>query len=322
MVTGSGRSGTTWLAKLLDSHPAVLYRHEPDSVMVNSDIPFMPRAADVGRYVDQSERYLRELLAVRSLKSIGHQPFFPKDYRGFLGQAAFLGCLYAGKGLEACWSRLGGRNAARWQMPEFVSADGAREALPVIKTVDSLCRTYLFSQADPRIRFVHIVRHPGGVIASRLRGQREGLMRVRVFLQALFDSGDAAHYSSSLEEIDSRTIEEQLTFQWLVQNGKVMREMRSSKHYLPVAYEALCRDPIGMTRRVFDFCGLDWNVQTERFIGALGRYSSRAGYFSVMRSPADAPDQWKKELAPAARERIEHILEGSEPGVLVMGGDE
>jgi len=32
LVSGSPRSGTTWLAKLLDSHPDVLYRHEPDEV--------------------------------------------------------------------------------------------------------------------------------------------------------------------------------------------------------------------------------------------------------------------------------------------------
>ena len=29
-VLGGARSGTTWLAKILDSHPDVLYRHEPD----------------------------------------------------------------------------------------------------------------------------------------------------------------------------------------------------------------------------------------------------------------------------------------------------
>src|ERR1700757_2925244 len=30
LILGSPRSGTSWLAKIVDSHPDVLFRHEPD----------------------------------------------------------------------------------------------------------------------------------------------------------------------------------------------------------------------------------------------------------------------------------------------------
>ena len=33
LVVGAPRSGTTWLAKIIDSHPDVLYRHEPDETL-------------------------------------------------------------------------------------------------------------------------------------------------------------------------------------------------------------------------------------------------------------------------------------------------
>ena len=32
LVLGSPRSGTSWLAKIFDSHPNILYRHEPDEM--------------------------------------------------------------------------------------------------------------------------------------------------------------------------------------------------------------------------------------------------------------------------------------------------
>ncbi len=33
------RSGTTWLGKILDSHPDVLYIHEPDSEIKIKSVP-------------------------------------------------------------------------------------------------------------------------------------------------------------------------------------------------------------------------------------------------------------------------------------------
>ena len=33
LLFGMPRSGTTWVAKILDSHPHADYRHEPDSLI-------------------------------------------------------------------------------------------------------------------------------------------------------------------------------------------------------------------------------------------------------------------------------------------------
>jgi hypothetical protein len=44
IILGLPRSGTTWISKILDSHPAVVYRHEPDSVKKLRNVP---RALDI-----------------------------------------------------------------------------------------------------------------------------------------------------------------------------------------------------------------------------------------------------------------------------------
>ncbi len=82
MLMGSPRSGTTWLAKIIDSHPGVLYRHEPDSVNVRPEIPFVPEMSDVAAHLVSASEYVEDLCSERSSKSTGSQPMFEKYFRG------------------------------------------------------------------------------------------------------------------------------------------------------------------------------------------------------------------------------------------------
>ena len=41
LLFGMPRSGTTWLGKIFDSHPRVLYRHEPDTWQRLTDVPIV-----------------------------------------------------------------------------------------------------------------------------------------------------------------------------------------------------------------------------------------------------------------------------------------
>src|SRR3546814_13533864 len=89
-IIGGARSGTTFLGKLLDSHPDVLYRHEPDSVLVNTEIPFVPRVDELQRYVGPARHYLDAPLYVRAKKVSGPSPHFDKPYPSRLQQLCFL----------------------------------------------------------------------------------------------------------------------------------------------------------------------------------------------------------------------------------------
>ena len=317
-IIGGARSGTTFLAKLFDSHPEVLYRHEPDSVLVSSEVPYVPRRDDTARFVAPARGYLEALLRVRATKVSGQGPFFDKAYRSGLQKRAFLAGLYLAKAME----RLAGPLVKRpLPVADFIRGGREDEILHVIKSVDSPWRTVLFSDAMPNMRFIHIVRHPCAVVNSRLRGIKSKLMAGKIYMQTPFEAGMADGYPFSLEELEALSFEEQSAFLWMICNQWIHDSMAGRQGYLMVCYEDLCRDLEATTRRMFDFAGLSWNPQTEAFIRALETSDTgNAGYFSVMRSPVTSLDKWRDQLSGEQIERIERMISRSDIGRRFVDG--
>ena len=79
-LLGAPRSGTTWLAKLFDSHPDVLYRNEPDSLVQEDSLPQICRLDAIDQYRDIARNYIDRLLRTHTLKSSGSLPVFSKDF--------------------------------------------------------------------------------------------------------------------------------------------------------------------------------------------------------------------------------------------------
>lgn len=304
IIVGSARSGTTWLAKLFDSHPDVAYRHEPDSADINTAIPFLPRESEANEYVDLARGYLHDMKCARYLKSLGHRPFFEKSFRPRHARYGLIASSLALKAVERCVGRI----PSRFCIPRAFDASSDRDVHFVIKSVSSLCRAYLFSLADPDARIVHMVRHPCAVVASRLRGVSKGLLEPTVFLDALLRMEEASWYPLTREYLMRASYEEQLAYEWMIQNDKVMSEMKRSDRYKMVIYEDLCLNVRAGTREAFAFADLKWHAQTERFIRRLeASCRSDAGYFSVIRRPLSNMDAWRNELRDEQIDRIRGV---------------
>lgn len=312
IIVGSGRSGTTFLAKLLDSHPDVLYRHEPDSVLVNTDIPFLPVDKDIPKFIKPARHYLEALMTVNASKVNGQRPVFDKSYRSSLQRQRFLAGLYLVKAIErAC----GGALKNSLSIPDCVNRKYAGRVVPVIKTVNSLWRTRLFSEAMPDMRVLHIMRHPCAVVNSCLRGIDQNLMSSAVYLRPLFEAGFAENYSFTLEDLEAASYEEKAAFFWMACNQRIYDGLRGRGSYRPVIYEELCSALAPTMNSLFRFAGLDWNEQSARFADALEASDrQQADYFNVVRSPASAMNKWRDQLSTEQIERIEAVVSHSEIG--------
>lgn len=80
LLFGMPRSGTTWIGKVFDSHPATVYRHEPDTWRFIEDIPLFAEADDYLQYQTRVEQYVRGLENLTALRVTGKLPLFRKDY--------------------------------------------------------------------------------------------------------------------------------------------------------------------------------------------------------------------------------------------------
>lgn len=310
LVMGLGRSGTTFLAKLIDSAPDVLYRHEPDAVLP-TDLPSFCDPSHLEPHLGKARDYVLAMAGCRRFRSAGTLPIFKKSFRSGVGNLAFKALV------------LGSKAARRLKLPIMdslpdFSHSGTTDRLTLIKSVSALGRARLFGEAVPDMTSVHIIRHPCAVYASLHRGIEQGLMRAKPPIKPLFTFPESRNYPFSYKEIANATFEEQVAFRWMVTNDKAANDMAGSPRYLRVGYEELCTDVDQVSRRIFDHFGLKIGTQTERFIDEISSTpedsAEGVGYFDVQRSINSGIDKWKTQLDADTIERIQKIVSHSPLG--------
>jgi Sulfotransferase family len=311
LLLGSPRSGTTWLGKIFDSHPDVLYRHEPDTILRNTAIPFLPKLEEIALFREAATRYLEALAAVRHPKVAASLPMFPKAYRSATLDRLHRLLGYASKAQSEAARRLGSQ--LTMGVPDLAPAQGGRRQL-VIKSVTSLGRARLFAEACPEARIVHIVRHPCAQIASRLRGVKLRLLDGGTYVKSMAETEQAHCLGFTEATMLAMSPEEQMACQWLVQNQKILDEMRDQTGYILLNYDEFCTEPLAQARRLFDSLGLGWHRQTEDFIASSSMANGAGSYFSVVRDSRTESSKWRGELSDDQIRRIGAVIERAEVG--------
>lgn len=315
-ILGLPRSGTTWLAKILDSHPAVLYRHEPDIVERNTAIPTMCDPAQFERYADATQDWLNSLVQTRRLKTAGPFPMFRKSYHsGFQARVrtALIAMLKLAEQVPATR-----RIARATDIPDFVDLGSDACHRVVVKSISALGRAGLLAAAAPDSRFILMLRHPCAQIDLILRGRRfeqEGELD-GTMIASLTGTLQAQCHNLSADKLRALPPIAQLAWSWLIHNEKALDELATAKYFMTVRHEDLAGDPHVKGRELLEFCGLDWCQQTADFIDASRDASGDEGYYDVKRNAEEAMSGWRKRLTPAQVDTIAEIIADGGPGRL------
>jgi hypothetical protein len=294
LVLGAPRSGTTWLAKIVDSHPDVLYRHEPDQTFPCPS-PVTP---------DDLPALLARWAADRSPRTVTKRPYFEKSWqpawaRGI--RSSFAAAVSAAAHLPPPFNAIG-----RLSIPDLAARPAARVA---IKSIDWGEGAAVLARTLPGSRTIFILRHPCGQVASVMHGNRQNRFDLRTDGTDMpFDETSAIRFAEShgITEAAFQALPEagKYAWGWRAFNEPAYAALAVQPNVHIVLYEALCARPEVLSRRILAFAGLDWNRQTGDFVARSTAHRGEASYYAIFRNTAGAADAWRTRMAPAARDAV------------------
>jgi len=301
LLFGSPRSGTTWLGKIFDSHPQTLYRHEPDSWGLLNWMPLAPDIKDAEQYAVELRRFVADLPASRETKVAASLPLFRKDYYNPLQQLLTRVSVSAAKVVA--------RGLGEVRVPSWAPAN-ERSARVVWKSIESVARLGVAARVVPGARAILILRNPCGYVGSVLRGEKqkrftgeEAASEDYGLFEVLSTTDQARRYGIDARIAQDLHPAERMAWIWAIVNEKAIEDTKALENVRLLVYESLCADPLNVSRELFTHCNLDWNNQTEWFLGT-STSRNKEGYYSVFKDPHESAQRWRKELDRDVQRRV------------------
>jgi hypothetical protein len=308
-ITGKGRSGTTWVAQVLNTYVHCAYKHEP--FLPTKRTPYLA----IREQLDHADPFQLRARYERVVRSAVHgvdQPPFPASKSVRPQNPAVMRALYS-LGTKAPRLRKLFELYARPHMHE--------DADVLIKDVNF--PNELLPQLCEVIQpwLLPVVRNPFANIASHLQGVRLGQFapvtdgdreRVR---QLLVDHDDPslADYADALDKLTALQFE---TVRWRLQVEPLLAFAERYRRSHIVVYEDMCANPMRVTEKMFEFLGWRMKDSTREFIRAStsGERPTRTdgdAYYSVYRDPRTSVHKWREQLTAAEQREIASVFRDS-----------
>lgn len=306
-IFGTGRSGSSWLGSIADSHPHVAYRFEPFHRLKH-----YPAIHQIRQLLNSPELVDADLEQAYQLLLASHPkterpPFFAKNY------------FTKGK----TWMRLPAR-VLKPVHPLFRWLYTPKNRPPLIFKEVTLEKMMANLLAKTSMKVVYLVRHPCAVVNSTLNGMKKGYMpeerhHVLDKLLARHDAALAEKYASQFAHMGAL---EKETLLWRMDVEQGIAAAKDHSNALIILYEELCTDPQKVAEKMFQHFELEFSSQTTEYIKLfLGENAEKKAsykeygvknYFSVFQNPAKIKDKWKQQLSTEEQQKITSFLEDSE----------
>lgn len=325
MIVGRGRSGTSWMGGIMNTYRYCIYKYEPFL-----KIPYCDWFENLNQPDAEKLRAQFEKLCLQCHHGVDMPPFLPKSFRP--RNPILLHALYALANRVKRYKSL-----YEWYgKPQINQAE--HEISILIKQVNlpneklpDLCRVL-----NPKI--VGLVRNPFANVASHLVGVRGYLFKgarpkspqpdlekgkaksIRAKINGLLreeivQSGNKAFlkYSDCLEKMNLQTF---AAVSWRVRVEPMVEFIENYSKGLLIVYEDMCGDPLGVSKRIFDFAGWEMTDFTKNYIKKTTtakkiHRSTFKSYYSIFQDPRKSMNKWKTQLTDEEQRDIASVIKDS-----------
>lgn len=304
-IFGPGRSGTTWLGSIINSHPDVIYRFEPFGCRKkNSAIKKSRIALTTGNFTHEIHELLYNYL-IRADPLTDKPPFFKKTYFPALGKLWFWRVVRVLPPIRPLY--------------RLMYTPSKRPTL-VFKEVGSLtAKTFIENTPIP---FVYLVRHPCATVSSLVAGQfakktPDGRTTV---VESLIMKHDSHLYERIKKRIKTMDPYEKNALIWRTDVERVINTIHQCKRGLVLTYEQLCDDAPKQAYRICEEFGLSFHNNIQCYLDNLYRFDNlkkrkpsdvRDAHFTVFRNPNRQRELWKHKLPSDTQKRILNLISDS-----------
>jgi hypothetical protein len=300
LILGYPRSGTTWFANLINTHPDVVYRHEiigrcykdfPDDLFRKLKYDY--------QLSDNDYRKTLNIILSPNVES-DRAPFFSK--RHLLISSPRLHYML--------W--IAGRTAPLLQpLYKLLYRPRGNKLSLVIKETRSTMNMDSVIQAIRSKKNIILFRHPCGAIASSLNGIKNGKMTpsTKKDRELWFNENGTRDFIKSLSPdmdlISDLPEHEYLALRWRQQNEDYLEFNKQNMDNIYIHYEDFMANQEKASKTLFERLSLNYDKSVKEFIQISSGYTlnktifkdSSSSYYSVYRSQGFNPNQWQHSLS-------------------------
>jgi hypothetical protein len=308
LLMGLPRSGTTWIAKMFDSHPRTVYLHEADRGSALKTMPLTPDVSEAEALKPMAKAFADSLLDRRDEYVVGSQPQFPKEYRPALSTKLYE--------VNTAAAKLASAIKLRCPIFPMVDYDRIPNLHVVWKSVGSIGRLGVFVRALEKRHAIVLLRHPCGHVASVLRGEAQHKFPYPPsedygMFEILLGTAPARRRGLTLDQVIFMHPTERLAWRWVLLHEKALQDIEGMDGCMSIRYEDICAEPQLHARKMLEFCGLSWSSTTASFLKNSTATENKK-YYSVFKDPLRSAMRWQSDLSEEDIERIYRVVRESD----------